>query len=100
MEGWVQKAKVGDRVRCVNAKGSISLREGEDYLITEIFKGKYFSPEIGGVHSAISVAEAEPNPGSFAFAASRFRPLQSRPTSIEVFTKLLNTAPAEVLEEA
>jgi hypothetical protein len=103
MEAWVRNAKVGDRVECiVNAIGAVR------YEGFPLFKK--------GMRLTISRIDlddcdglfAEPEP-FFAFEEEHpdhtghwagFRPLQSCPTSIEVFTKLLNTAPAEVLEKA
>jgi hypothetical protein len=101
MEDWVRNAKVGDHVVCVadsciilHDRGLPRFRKGMVLTISMIELD-----DMRGLFPQAEVFFYFDETGPFHNGHWRgFRPV--RPVSIEVFTKLLNTAPAEVLEEA
>lgn len=99
---WIRTAKIGDKVVCVDdSEGRVDiasikyrLKIGAVYTLSEITM-QFSEP-------AVSVDEI---PSQYLghdgfyytgyMAAARFRPVEPRKTSIEVFTNLLITAPAD-----
>lgn len=105
---WIKTAKVGDKVQCLY--GAWKIEEMERGLISvpqanSIYTIRTIDPgEDGGIYLRfMEIINPELNYleclSEVRFTAEKFRPLQTRPTSIAVFERLLNTAPAQ-LEEA
>jgi hypothetical protein len=106
MSEWIKTAKVGDKVQCVRATGIpyhaiVAPSEGDVCAIREIVT---HGDEIllrldeyrNELMTCINHGErffVEP-----AFCHTRFRPVMPRKTDISIFTRLLNTAPAQIPE--
>ena len=95
---WIKHAKVGDRVVCVDAEQyRPGLNEtlpisGEVYTISWI--GHYKWTSVSGIGIRLSELDR-----FHPFGAYRFRPVQSRPTDISIFERLLSSTPADLVEE-
>lgn len=90
---------VGDKVICVDGKFDEAFKalagstpvEGGVYTIRWI--GTHPNATGVGVHLNEIVAAPYGPDFEYGFKVHRFRPLVSRPTSIEVFTRMLTPAP-------
>lgn len=96
---WVKKAKIGDNVVCIKKGGWLRVNpDGEDDtdrkpLYGEICTISKIVCDETGIY--LSFEGFQP----FAiFRCERFRPIQTRPTNISVFTQLLNNVPADLVE--
>lgn len=82
--------RVGQKVVCVNAVGSDSLRLGDVYTIESVFWN--------GI--GVTLVEAQPNKGHVGFRSDRFRPVIERGTDLgmSILRSLLNKTgkPVEV----
>src|SRR5690606_11985909 len=74
-----------------------NLNEGEVYTIKAVVT---VTDKTGKEHLQVYLEEAQHFGFDWPFPAVLFRPLQKRKTSIEVFERLLNTAPEKPLVEA
>jgi hypothetical protein len=106
-------AKVGDQVVCVDDIWDWSFSYGQFSIPVRVpmlnevltISGIVTSSMIIG-HVALTFVEIDehqcdgPLSGNVLWCAECFRPLESRPTNISVFTALLNKAPAPALEDA
>lgn len=102
MAEWIKSAKVGDKVVCVEVGWSDAVDEivpefGRVYTIRDI------EVDWDGVFFKLSEIKNEPtwySDGFFecVFEAENFRPVQPRQTDISIFTRLLNTTPADLVE--
>ena len=106
---WIQTAKVGDKVQCVDdaiafgyPKKEARPTAGVVYTIREIIVDypakaeEKFAPFIRLVEIVNPLLEYREAWIEAAFSFRRFRPV--RPTDISVFTDMLKTAPAPVEE--
>jgi hypothetical protein len=81
---------VGQKVVCVDADGADYLFEGRVYTVTRVIHSAAFSRLDGTIANyAVLVDEAQPNLGTIAFDARRFRPVVERKTDISIFTDML-----------
>ena len=97
---WWKTAKVGDKVVCVTQPlfpqfGGMPVKHelNKVYTITEIIARSWFSCGVG-----LNVGLKGSNGGKVYTDAVCFRPLESRPTDISIFTALLTST--EILEGA
>lgn len=114
--GWERYAKVGDKVECIRSEigapdgveilEQVELPEvGKVYTVAGIWRGEVVREpglllaEIGEQRVDFRL-NGEEFSGIILYDPKDFRPLQSRPTDISSLTALLNTAPADELEEA
>jgi hypothetical protein len=82
---------IGQKVVCVDAKGTKNLTKGAVYTINSFDSGPgLWRGQL--MEFGILLNEAKPNPGDVAFAPVRFRPVVERRTDISVFTAMLNDA--------
>lgn len=88
---------VGQKVVCINGDGAPTLVERKVYTVTAVW-GITLPTGLGREDTGVAVAEAEPVSSLLGFAASRFRPVTTRKTSIEIFQRMLN--PSRVKEKA
>lgn len=114
--GWERYAKVGDKVAYIGCprirmwkkffgmfklptEAKHNLVVGEIYEVQNISLVELLDGEVVvGFH--IKGFQLRGWGFSLPFPAELFRPLQTRQTNISVFERLLNTAPADELEEA
>ena len=111
---WVKRAKVGDKVVCIKETyqppaGVVMIdipvvpELGKVYTIREITVGIVGQiicikvDEIADQHLNL-LFNGVPRIGGLVFEADLFRPVQPRTYDISIFTRLLNTAPAEMEE--
>lgn len=105
---WVQRAKPGDKVVCVDDVESPGRRfprgkelvRGRTYTINAVWASEHPS-DLGHVVFGISEIPRENFKGiRMGYKASRFRPVDPRSTDITVFTDMLTKAPQRVQEVA
>jgi hypothetical protein len=98
MNGWIKTAKVGDEIVCIDDSVDYTgqqtgLKNGKIYKIEAII------PHELDKTFGVVVEVKSWHPAGGAWHPRRFRPVERRSTDISSFTKLLNTAPAEVREK-
>lgn len=84
--------KVGQKVVCINAKGSSELKMNEIYTIKSCWDSGHPTP-------TCLLFEAEPNPNTIGFDAARFRPTDDTWVD-ELLLKLIEEAKADELVSA
>lgn len=95
---------IGMEVECIDDEDAEELAVGRKYTVISIFsdacgvmKGRPWSGVSIGLKEATSYTEIG-LPHDQGFAASRFRPVAKRTTSIEVFRALLTPSQADLEE--
>lgn len=95
---WWKTAQVGDKVVCVEAVPKVSCsineywvppEENRIYTIEEVIVLPLYVPEYLGCNVALDIGMLSERKARNWCYASQFRPLTSRPTSIEVFHRIL-----------
>lgn len=89
----------GMKVVCVDDKDAPELDAGSIYTIKEIRQTPGYSRRYGASAWGITLVEVAPIKHE-RFAYKRFRPVQTRNTSIEVFTRILRNPHVRIREDA
>lgn len=96
--------KAGDAVVCINAKNHPGYRwdsgeapvEGQIYTIDRVF----VDGEGAIVMALIELPRADLHYGPAGYDVKRFRPVQTRKTSIEIFNRILLNPRIKISEDA
>jgi hypothetical protein len=105
--GWERYGKVGDKIVCIRDESEMMHPAAGDVMPKkdQIYTIRGFEREDDDVFFYLEEIRNQPGLywdgyGETCFHSEGFRPIQDRKTDISSLTKLLNTAPADELEDA
>ena len=93
---------IGMEVECIDAEGTPALKLGAIYTISGLHPTKYRRWRgVSRMATGILLKEVSTTiPGVDGFAEERFRPIQKRKTSIEIFNRILLNPSIKIREDA